>query len=87
MNDSIDENTRKMYIIGINFPYFDDLFSFNNCNSTSHCNFRVEVARGTSEHEITGAIRDFRLNERNISVQRSFHYESLTIEFAKFLVF
>src|SRR5258708_1701623 len=86
-NNSLNVDTRHMYLIGFNISRFNDVLGFHNRDARCRSHHRIEVARGFAENQVAPAVGLPRMNERKVCFERAFHHVSTAIKVADFFAF
>src|SRR5260370_8113714 len=69
LENSVDEDARRMNLIGVELAEFDELFDFGDDVIGGSGHHRIEVARGLAVDEIAPAVALPRLVKTEISAQ------------------
>src|SRR6516165_8444695 len=87
MDDPMDENTRGMDRIGVEFPCWHKMLHLRHSQLTGGGHHRIEVPRGFAIDEIAFGIALPGMNDRDVRDDSAFHDISFAIKLADLLAF
>src|SRR5258708_31617362 len=85
--DAIDENARRVDVVGVELADLDQLLDLSDAYLRSRRHHRVEVPRRLAIDEVAGLVALPRLDEGQVADQAAFHDIFLTVEDLGLLAF
>src|SRR5215471_14134133 len=87
VDDPMDEDTRRVDVIGIDRAGVDQLLDLGDGDSRGGCHYRVEVARRLAIDKIAFAVAFPGMDDGEVGDEAALHYVALTVEVTDFLAF
>ena len=80
LDDAVDEDARRVDLVGIELADLDELLDFGDADFAAARDHRVEVPRGFSKDEVAGFVALPRFHERNLGLDAGFEHVFLAVE-------
>ena len=80
LDDAVDEDARRVDLVGIQLADLDELLDFGHADLAASGDHRVEVPRGFSKNEVAGFVALPRLHERDLGRDARFEHVFLAVE-------
>src|ERR1019366_4283048 len=80
LEDPLNEDARRVNVVGIELTHLDELLDLGDRDLPRHRRERVEVARGIAIDEIADRVAPPRLDEREVSPERPLEQVGAPVE-------
>src|SRR3546814_260027 len=85
LDDPVHEDTRHVYVVGVDLAGFDDLLRLDDRESSTHRDGGVEVLRGLVEAQVAVPVGDGAADQRDVCLDGLLEHHLPAVEAAGFL--